>query len=217
MQNYPHVPPNPYTSPSPPPPPKPPGRATRFLLWYREQPLFMKIGVWIVGAFVVIFVGSAAIAGLVQGIQGPGVSPIPTAGVQATQPPTATPKPRTGPTRAQIDSLLTNSGTEATVVSYDQQSAALVTQIGFGYKVAVNQDGVKGVIGQVQTLVWQKGWYFSSVRVNAFQYQQSGPNIALGYGLLTYKTASTIDWTAPPADLWSVYDQKSISSQVPAS
>jgi hypothetical protein len=177
----------------------------------------MKIGVWIVGAFVVIFVGSAAIAGLVQGIAGPGVSPIPTAGVQATQPPTATPKPHTGPSRAQIDSLLANSGTEATVVSYDQQSAVLVVQTGYGYKVAVNQDDVKGSVSQLQTLLWQTGWYFSSVRVNVFQYQQSGPNIALGYGVLLYKTASAIDWTAPPADLWSVYDQKSISSQVPAS
>src|SRR5260370_35517559 len=74
----------------PAPPPQPsrrPGRATRFRSWYLEQPLFMKVLVW----FDVLFVASAAITGVVQGIQ-ESFAPTPTpTSLQATSAPTPTP------------------------------------------------------------------------------------------------------------------------------
>src|SRR6266487_4109390 len=76
--------------PAPPPPPQPsrrPGRATRFQSWYREQPLFMKVLVWI----GVLFVAAAAITGVVQGIQESFAPTSTPTSSQATSAPTPTP------------------------------------------------------------------------------------------------------------------------------
>src|SRR5690348_1363021 len=149
-------------------PPPPPPRQRGFSAWYRRQALLVKILVWLVAAFLIIFVGSAAIAGIAES-QSQSGDATPTAQAAPTQAPTraptATPKPRVIPTRVQIDDALINSGTEATVVSYDRASGVLVAQMGFGYKVAVTQSAVKGAIDDVQKTLWQKGWYFASVRV----------------------------------------------------
>lgn len=202
----------PYRQPDPIPQPPQPGRVRRFLSWYRERSRLTQI----ILALAALFVLGAAISGIVQGTQ-ESFAPAPTVASQPTQAPakpTATPTHGQAPTRVQIDNLLTSSGSEATVVSYDQQSATLILQTGFGFRVTVTQSAVEGAIQDAQVLFWKQHWYFASIRVNAVQFQQSGPDVPLGYGLLKYATASGIDWSAPP-DLWDKYDQKFIDPSVP--
>src|SRR5437879_3529264 len=87
-------PPNPYDQTrryAPPPPPRRPNALNRFLTWYKRQTGVVKIIVALAFLAVVIFVGSAAVAGITQGSQ-PIATPTTQGATSApTQVPTATP------------------------------------------------------------------------------------------------------------------------------
>lgn len=92
-------PPPPYQYPQPGqygPPPQQPGRIKRFASWYSRQNILVKLIVGAAIVFVVLFVGSAAIAGIAESNQAD-TNPTPTAAVasQPTNAPTqaSTPTP----------------------------------------------------------------------------------------------------------------------------
>lgn len=107
-----YAPPPPPVAPPPPMQPMPPQRPNalnRFLTWYRRQTRPMQVIVALGILAAVIFVGSAAISGIVQGATGVDVTPTaqsqgsqPTSATNPTQqptqaPPTATVAPSSGP------------------------------------------------------------------------------------------------------------------------
>jgi len=169
---------------------------------------------------VVLFVGSAAVSGIIEGATGATLTPTaqvdqptPTSAPTQAQTPTATPK-RTGPTRAQIDELVATDP-DVEVKSYNQKTATLVVRLTYGYRVPISQMVVKTNLRDIQALFWQKGWYFSSLTSEVYTTQQTGPDIKEASGTLTYATASTIDWTFA-GDIWDKYDKKFIDPKLPA-
>lgn len=103
-------PPPPYQYPQPGnfgPPPQQPGRIKRFTSWYMRQNILVKLIVAALIAFVVIFVGSAAIAGIAESNQADN-SPTPTAAVasQPTSAPTQAVAPTPTPSGAFTDALI---------------------------------------------------------------------------------------------------------------
>ena len=120
------------------------------------------------------------------------------------------------PTRSQIDSLLISYEPDVTIASYNQQSATLVLQESFGYTVPITQNETKQNLQDIQIKVWHRGWYFSQVTVNILQAQGNGLNKKIGYSVITWKTASNINWPYEH-DLWDKYDQKYIDPSLPNS
>jgi hypothetical protein len=132
-----------------------------------------------------------------------------------TTQPTAQPTPRTIiPTRSQIDTLLISKEPDVTIASYIQQSATLVLQESFSHIVPISQNEIKQNLQEIQVKVWQQGWNFSQVTVNILQAQDNGQNKIIGYGVITRKTASNINWTFEH-DLWDKYDQKYLDPSLP--
>ena len=132
-----------------------------------------------------------------------------------TTQPTAVPTPKPiVPTRSQIDALLISNEPDVTIASYNQQSATLVLQESFTHTVPITQNETKQNLQDIQVKVWQQDWYFSQVTVNILQAQDNGQNQKIGYGVITGKTASNINWTLH-IDLWDKYDQKYVDPSLP--
>lgn len=126
-------PPPPYQYPQPGqygPPPQQPGRIKRFTSWYMRQNILVKLIVAALIAFVVIFVGSAAIAGIAESNQAD-TNPTPTTAVasqptsaptQAVAPtPTTPPKPTPTPTVKQhIEQLVKDNTSQSTKIEFTQ-------------------------------------------------------------------------------------------------
>jgi hypothetical protein len=118
------------------------------------------------------------------------------------------------PTRLQIDTLLISNEPDVTIASYNQQSATLVLQESFSSIVPISQNEIKHNLQDIQVKVWQQDWYFSQVTVNVLQAQHNGQNKKIGYGVITGKTASSINWTFEHY-LWDKYDQKYVDPSLP--
>lgn len=133
----------------------------------------------------------------------------------ATSLPTPTPTPNPiVPTRSQIDALLISYEPDVTIASYNQQSATLVLQESFTHIVPITQNETKQNLQDIQIKVWQQDWYFSQVTVNILQAQHNGLNKTIGYGVITWKTASNINWLFAH-NVWDKFDQKYLDPSLP--
>jgi hypothetical protein len=133
----------------------------------------------------------------------------------ATTLPTAVPTQEPSvPTRSQIDTLLISYEPDVTIAYYNKQSGTLVLQESFSHTVPITQNETKQNLQDIQVKVWRQHWYFSQVTVNILQAQANGLNKKIGYSVITWKTASNINWPFEH-DLWDKLDQKYLDPSLP--
>ena len=215
-----YAPPPPPVAPPPPMQPMPPQRPNalnRFLAWYRRQTRPMQVIVALGLIAAVIFVGSAAVSGIVQGSQ-QALEPTPTVASQPTptSAPTRAPTPQpTLSTTQRITQLVHDNASNFSKIDMTQNDGKTVV-VQITLNEALDKGSARAMIQENCFNVEKALWTARIASLNDVDLAFRGPavdkfgnNSIAPYGVcdLTKATAAKFNWDnlSPPA-AWDAYD-----------
>lgn len=199
------------------PPPRQPGRIRRFVAWYRRQSRLMQLVVALAILAIVLFVGSAAISGIVESIQEPLVAPTSVTADQPTSAPTQASTPTNTPTVKQnIVQLVDSHTSDADKIEFPQNDGkTVVVQITLSEQLDSNSARItiQDNCFNIQQALWTAhiaslkdvDLAFRGPSVDKFGNKSIAP-----YGVcdLTKATAAKFRWDNLNAQSgWNAYDQ----------